>query len=216
MYGTMRHTGSADSRFWLGLSMGSVLKTAIEAGGTTPLLSKLSPALSPILLGAFLPVLLAAVLVFDVKPASAVIETYEFSSSELEARYHRLSQELRCPKCQNQNIADSNAPISQDLRQLLFRQLEAGASDEQILNDMVARYGEFVRYRPSAQGATLWLWLAPALLLVLALLILVTVVRRHSSAAASAPIALNAQQRERMQELRSLDGGGLSGESSGR
>ncbi|MEM9760719.1 MAG: cytochrome c-type biogenesis protein, partial [Pseudomonadota bacterium] len=53
--------------------------------------------------------------------AVAVIETYEFSSPELERRYHQLSQELRCPKCQNQNIADSNAPISQDLRQLLYK-----------------------------------------------------------------------------------------------
>ncbi|MEQ8516117.1 MAG: cytochrome c-type biogenesis protein CcmH, partial [Chromatocurvus sp.] len=58
--------------------------------------------------------------------AGAVIETYEFSDPALEARYHALSQELRCPKCQNQNIADSNAPISEDLRRLLYRQLEAG------------------------------------------------------------------------------------------
>ncbi len=60
--------------------------------------------------------------------ALAVIETYEFSSPELEQRYRDLSQELRCPKCQNQNIADSNAPISQDLRRLLYEQLEAGFS----------------------------------------------------------------------------------------
>ena len=65
-------------------------------------------------------------------PAFAVIETYEFSNPELEKRYHKLSQELRCPKCQNQNIADSNAPISEDLRALLYQQLEAGASDEEI------------------------------------------------------------------------------------
>ena len=85
--------------------------------------------------------------------ATAVIETYEFSDSLLEERYQQLSGELRCPKCQNQNIADSNAPISQDLRRLLYEQLEAGADDEQILDDMVARYGEFVRYRPSFSSA---------------------------------------------------------------
>ena len=61
-------------------------------------------------------------------PVSAVIETYEFSDPALEERYHALSQELRCPKCQNQNIAGSNAPISEDLRRLLHRQLEAGAT----------------------------------------------------------------------------------------
>ncbi len=94
-------------------------------------------------------------------PALAVIETYEFSDPALEERYHALSQELRCPKCQNQNIADSNAPISEDLRRLLYRQLEAGATDEEILDDMVDRYGEFVRYRPSFDTKTAVLWLAP-------------------------------------------------------
>ena len=80
-------------------------------------------------------------------PGQAVIETYDFSSGELEERYQQLSAELRCPKCQNQNIADSNAPIAQDLRRLLYQQLEEGSSDAQILDHMVARYGEFVRYR---------------------------------------------------------------------
>lgn len=111
-------------------------------------------------------------------PARAVIETYEFSTPQLEQRYRRLSQELRCPKCQNQNIADSNAPISQDLRELLYRQLEAGASDAEILEDMVARYGEFVRYRPAAQGAALWLWLAPLLLLCAGVLLVLLLLRR--------------------------------------
>jgi len=99
-------------------------------------------------------------------PAAAVIETYEFSDPALEQRYRKLSQELRCPKCQNQNIADSNAPISQDLRRLLHQQLEAGASDREILAFMVARYGEFVRYRPAFNAATAILWLAPLLLLL--------------------------------------------------
>lgn len=97
----------------------------------------------------------------------AVIETYEFSSPDLERRYHALSQELRCPKCQNQNIADSNAPIARDLRVVLYEQLQAGASDDEILAFMVARYGEFVRYRPGMDRNTVLLWAAPGLLLVL-------------------------------------------------
>lgn len=109
--------------------------------------------------------------------AFAVIETYEFSSPTLESRYHQLSQELRCPKCQNQNIADSNAPISKDLRQLVYQQLEAGASDEQIRADLVARYGEFVRYRPAQEGVTLLLWLFPIALLALGLFFVAAVVR---------------------------------------
>ena len=112
-----------------------------------------------------------------VAPGFAVIETYEFSDPALEARYHGLSQELRCPKCQNQNIADSNAPISQDLRRLVYEQLETGASDEEILDDMVRRYGEFVRYRPSSDGVTLWLWLLPLMLLVVAFGVMISVLR---------------------------------------
>ena len=104
--------------------------------------------------------------------ASAVIETYEFSTPQLQERYQLLSAELRCPKCQNQNIADSNAPIAQDLRRTLHGQLEQGASDQEILDYMVARYGEFVRYRPRFGGATTLLWLFPALLLVAGVLVL--------------------------------------------
>lgn len=118
-------------------------------------------------------------------PALAVIETYEFSSPELERRYHALSAELRCPKCQNQNIAASNAPISQDLRRLLHQQLEAGASDEEILDFMVARYGEFVRYRPSFNGATAVLWLAPVLLLLAGAVVVALLLRGRKRQAAA-------------------------------
>lgn len=109
--------------------------------------------------------------------AFAVIETYEFSDPELEVRYRQLSLELRCPKCQNQNIADSNAPIAQDLRKLLYQQLEAGADNDQILDYMVARYGEFVRYRPRYGGATAALWLAPVLLLLVGIVLALLTVR---------------------------------------
>lgn len=101
--------------------------------------------------------------------ANAVIETYEFSTPVLEVRYKALSQELRCPKCQNQNIADSNAPISRDLRAIVHEQLEAGASDEEIIVYLVDRYGEFVRYRPGVDNNTFWLWSAPLILLLMAL-----------------------------------------------
>jgi cytochrome c-type biogenesis protein CcmH len=110
---------------------------------------------------------LTLLLLLCAMPALAVIETYTFSRPELEARYHELSQELRCPKCQNQNIADSNAPISRDLRALLHRKLEEGASDEEILDFMVARYGEFVRYRPAVDENTAVLWYAPFVLIAL-------------------------------------------------
>ena len=131
-------------------------------------------------------------------PALAVIETYEFSNPGLEKRYHALSQELRCPKCQNQNIADSNAPIAQDLRRLLYQQLESGASDQEILDYMVARYGEFVRYRPAFDRATAVLWLAPLILLLLAAITVFMVLRRRDSEPGA---ALDPDEQRRLQEL---------------
>lgn len=127
-------------------------------------------------------------------PALAVIETYEFSDPALEERYRALSQELRCPKCQNQNIADSNAPISQDLRRQLYQQLEAGASDAEILEYMVARYGEFVRYRPEFSRATALLWLAPVLMLAIGAAVLGVMLHRRRRAV-SAPLDDSERQR---------------------
>lgn len=131
----------------------------------------------------------------------AVIETYEFSDAGLELRYQELSAELRCPKCQNQNIADSNAPIAQDLRKLLFQQLEEGASNEEILDHMVARYGEFVRYRPRFSGATAVLWLAPILLLLAAIAVAFLALRSRRSASPDAAVALSADEQQQLQDL---------------
>ncbi len=111
-------------------------------------------------------------------PAVAVIESYEFEDDSLRLRFQTLSQELRCPKCQNQNIADSNAPIAKDLREQLHRQLQSGASDEAIKQYIVDRYGEFVLYRPRVEGVTLWLWLTPLLLLMAGVGVLAAVLRR--------------------------------------
>ncbi len=133
--------------------------------------------------------------------ARAVIETYEFSSTELEERYQQMSAELRCPKCQNQNIADSNAPIAKDLRRILYQQLESGASDEQILDYMVSRYGEFVRYRPEFSGATAVLWLAPLILLVMAAVVVVIALRRPRDVEDQPAQALSADEQQRLKTL---------------
>ena len=150
---------------------------------------------------AWLCLLLTSALLLCAAQAFALIETYEFSSPELEARYQQLSEELRCPKCQNQNIADSNAPIAQDLRKQLHQQLEQGASDEQIRDYMVARYGEFVRYRPRFGGTTLWLWLAPVLLFLAAVGVLVMTLRSRDKAPGAGVAALDAEEQARLQSL---------------
>ena len=127
----------------------------------------------------------------------AVIETSEFSSPDLELRYKALSQELRCPKCQNQNIADSNAPISRDLRAIVHEQLEAGATDKEIIEFLVDRYGEFVRYRPGVDSNTLWLWSAPIILLMMAVAVVVTQIRKDRD---RQTISSNAERANRLRE----------------
>jgi cytochrome c-type biogenesis protein CcmH len=126
-----------------------------------------------------------------------VIETYEFSSLDLEQRYKALSQELRCPKCQNQNIADSNAPISRDLRAIVHEQLEAGASDQEITNFLVDRYGEFVRYRPGVDSNTLWLWSAPVVLFVMAIAVVLLQIRKDRD---GQTVSSNAERADRLKE----------------
>ncbi|MCY4428729.1 MAG: cytochrome c-type biogenesis protein CcmH [Halieaceae bacterium] len=129
-------------------------------------------------------------------PAPAVIETYEFESEALQQRYLKLSAELRCPKCQNQNIADSNAPLAADLRRQLHAQLHTGKTDAEITDYMVQRYGEFVLYRPRWKLQTAPLWLAPILLSVAALALLLMVLRRSRPR-----VTQPAEDRERLQKL---------------
>ncbi|MCY4043555.1 MAG: cytochrome c-type biogenesis protein CcmH [Cellvibrionales bacterium] len=99
--------------------------------------------------------------------SEAVIETYTFKTPEKQAQYNRLIDELRCPKCQNQNLSGSNAPIAQDLRFQIYRLLEEEQSEQEIIDFLVARYGEFVRYDPPVNAKTLALWLIPLFLLLL-------------------------------------------------
>ena len=130
----------------------------------------------------------------------AVVEVKEFSSEELRERFQTLVNELRCPKCQNQNLADSNSPISMDLRAEIFRMLEEGKSDQEIVDFLVARYGEFVMYRPPVKKTTLILWLAPALFVVVGVLI-VLMIRRRQSARYSLALGLESDEQARLDQL---------------
>lgn len=105
-------------------------------------------------------------------------------SGEQDARYHALIQELRCLVCQNQSIAESNAPLAADLRDQVSAQIAAGKSDDEILDYLTARYGDFVRYRPPLNAHTILLWFSPGLLLIAGLLIAWRIARRRASAPA--------------------------------
>lgn len=91
----------------------------------------------------------------------ASTEVVEFYDPQLRKRYYQLVQELRCPKCQNQNLADSNAPISKDMKAQIYSMLEAKNTDDEIKQHLVSRYSEFVLYRPEVNTNTWFLWFAP-------------------------------------------------------
>ncbi|MBU2413068.1 MULTISPECIES: cytochrome c-type biogenesis protein [Marinomonas] len=103
-------------------------------------------------------------------------EQMTFSSELNKTRYQSLVEELRCPKCQNQNLADSGSGIAVDLRELVHQMIEQGKTDQEIVDYMVARYGSFVLYRPQHSTATFLLWYGPFILLGIGLLAFVVVV----------------------------------------
>lgn len=112
-------------------------------------------------------------------PVIAGVEVHEFKTTEQEQQYNRLIDELRCLVCQNQNLADSNAELAQDLRQEVYDMIQQGATDQDIINFMVARYGDFVLYRPPLKSTTVFLWVGPFIILGIAIVILLVFVRRR-------------------------------------
>lgn len=104
-----------------------------------------------------------------------------FDDPELQVRYEKIIAEVRCLKCQNQTIKDSNAFLASDLRREIRRLLEEGKSDNEIYDFLVARYGDFALYRPRTSGRTLILWIAPMLFLVFGAFALTRIVQKRMS-----------------------------------
>jgi cytochrome c-type biogenesis protein CcmH len=134
--------------------------------------------------------------------AHAAIDTYEFASDAERERFRELTKELRCPKCQNQDIADSNAPIATDLRREIFRMLGEGKDNQQILDFMVARYGDFVLYKPALTSKTAVLWFGPLALLVGGLVVIGVIVgRRRRTVQTESSDTLSVEERKRLDTL---------------
>ena len=136
--------------------------------------------------------------------AFAVVETYEFQNDVQRKRYHQFVDELRCPKCQNQNLDGSNAEIARDLRRELHEQIPAGRSDTEIVHFMVERYGDFILYKPRVNAKTFLLWAAPALFLLLGGTIAFSVYRRQRQPAAESAVESNPLTKQEQQRLQQL------------
>lgn len=124
-------------------------------------------------------------------------EFYAFDTAAQERQFNTLAGELRCPKCQNQAIIDSDAPLAQDMRDRVYQMIMEGKSNEEIIDFMKVRYGDFVHYRPPVNKTTIVLWLAPVGVLMLGALVLLWNVRRQRSVSSE----LTAEEIARMEEV---------------
>lgn len=143
---------------------------------------------------------------FTPYPAYASIEAVQFDEPELLKRYQGLIAELRCLVCQNQNLADSDADLAKDLRRKTEEMLKEGLSDQQILDYMRERYGDFVLYRPPVNSATSFLWFGPIILLVLAVIgVFLTIKQKQKAAAGLNSTATQADESdEKLMQVREL------------
>ncbi|AKD38017.1 protein CcmH [Pasteurella multocida subsp. multocida OH4807] len=131
----------------------------------------------------------------------ATIDALTFRSLEQEKDYHALTQELRCPQCQNNNIADSNATIAVDMRHKVLELLQDGYSKQEVVKYMVDRYGHFVTYDPPLTAATLALWVIPAVFAVLGFIMLFRRKPKAEREIRASNAALSHKEKQRLQDL---------------
>jgi len=131
---------------------------------------------------------------------AAPVVTYEFASEEQEALFNKLSNELRCLVCQNQAISDSNADLAKDLRDEIYGMLQQGKTEEEIVEFMVVRYGDFVLYNPPLKPMTWLLWFGPAFALLAGFFFVVRIINKQKK---SAVTEMSGEEIERLKTLQS-------------
>jgi len=134
-------------------------------------------------------------------PALAAIEEYAFDTDQQEDRFKKLTYELRCPKCLNSNLAGSDAPIAADLRAEIYDQIREGRTNDEIIEFMSSRYGDFILYRPRLTAATFFLWFAPAFLLLAGLVIARRMIANSQQAEVQNDAPLTSSEQEQLRKL---------------
>lgn len=133
--------------------------------------------------------------------ACAAIDTYEFANEPNRERFRELTKGFRCPKCQNQNIADSDAQIAIDLRREVYVMVEEGKDDKAISDFMVSRYGDFVLYQPPVDSRTYPLWFGPFAVLLVGVAVLLVITRRRRKNVETGDQPLSQEEKQRLQQL---------------
>ncbi|MBH9741518.1 cytochrome c-type biogenesis protein [Vibrio navarrensis] len=133
--------------------------------------------------------------------AYAAIEVYEFDNLQQEQQFKELGNTLRCPKCQNNTIADSNAALAQDLRHKVYEMTKEGKSKQEIIDYMVARYGNFVTYNPPLTAATSILWLGPLAVLLIGFSLIILRSRKRKTVSATEQEKWDAEKEARLKAL---------------
>nr|WP_044469719.1 heme lyase NrfEFG subunit NrfF [Mannheimia massilioguelmaensis] len=144
--------------------------------------------------------LLLGLVLFAFCVRAEMVDTYEFKNVEDRTRAVTLAKSLRCPQCQNQNLVESNSPIAYDLRIEVYKMVDEGKSNQQIIDVMTSRFGNFVLYQPPFELNTALLWLIPVGLILLALLLGWRYVVRRAKIR-EIPTALNAEQQQALNDL---------------
>ena len=127
---------------------------------------------------AFAAILLPLCLLVGASAAHAAIDVYNFHTTQQQKRFHKLTEQLRCPKCQDESIASSNAEIAGDMRRRVAAMILQGKSDKQIMQYFIDRYGDFVTYKPPFNAHTAILWVGPGLMLAGGLGLVMVLIRR--------------------------------------
>ncbi|GMR07467.1 MAG: cytochrome c-type biogenesis protein CcmH [Gammaproteobacteria bacterium] len=153
------------------------------------------PVLNTLLLCVTL-VMLPVTLPFMQSAANAAVEVVQFDDKSKAKRYYKIISELRCLVCQNQNLAESNAPLAKDLRRQVYKMLNEDKTDAEIYDYMVSRYGEFVLYNPPLRATTLLLWIGPFIFLGIGVWSVIVIIRRRARAPAR---AISNEERSRLQ-----------------
>ncbi len=150
--------------------------------------------------------------------AQAAIDPFEFPSEEARERYQKFIEEFRCPMCKNNNLAGTNSQVAMDLRRELQELVVSGASDDEIVEFMVSRYGDFVLYRPQAKGKTLVVWIVPAVILFAALGFAFSIValRRRVKTDVASGEGLSADEQRQFDEIMALANKGDGKPSAGK